>query len=169
VDTLQAGIGVLSCGVLTITREKGDPMSSRSAFHVGASALLWLALLSPQAVQAQAKGDLWETTSQSTMNMGGMAMPMPPQTQRICAARKWTRPPVASGKDQNCTNSDFAVSGQTVTWTSVCTGQMNMTGKGEITRQGADAYSGTVKYAFAEGTMTVAISGKKVGECDNPQ
>jgi hypothetical protein len=44
-----------------------------------------------------------------------------------------------------------------------------MTGKGEITRQGANAYSGTVKYAFGEGTMTVAIAGKKVGECDNPQ
>jgi len=40
---------------------------------------------------------------------------------------------------------------------------------GEIVRQGAAAYTGTVKYAFAEGGMTVAISGKKVGECDNPQ
>jgi hypothetical protein len=144
-------------------------MSSRSAFHIVASALLWLVLLPPPAAQAQAKGDLWETISQSTMAMGGMNMPMPPQTQRVCAAKKWTRPPVASSKDQNCKNSDFAISGQTVTWTSVCTGQMSMTGKGEITRQGADAYSGTVKYAFAEGTMNVAISGKKVGECDNPQ
>jgi len=101
--------------------------------------------------------------------MGGMSMPMPPQTQRVCAAKTWTRPPVASNKDQNCTNSDYAVAGQRVTWTSVCTGQMTMTGKGEIVRQGADAYTGTVKYAFAEGGMTVAISGKKVGECDNPQ
>lgn len=144
-------------------------MSSRSAFPVAASALLWLALLPPLAAQAQAKGDLWESASQTPMNVGGMSMPMPPQTQRICSARKWTRPPVASSEEQNCTNSDFAVSGQTVTWTSVCTGQMNMTGNGEITRQGADAYSGTVKYAFAEGTMTVAISGKKLGECDSPQ
>jgi len=46
---------------------------------------------------------------------------------------------------------------------------MAMTGKWDITRQGTDAYSGTVQYAFAEGTMTVAISGRKVGECDNPQ
>jgi hypothetical protein len=144
-------------------------MFSRSAFHVAASALLWLALQPPLAAQAQGKGDLWESTSQTSMNAGGMSMPMPPQTQRVCAARNWTRPPVASGKDQNCKNSDFAVSGQKVTWTSVCTGQMAMTGKGEITRQGADAYSGTVQYAFAEGTMTVAISGRKVGECDNPQ
>jgi len=144
-------------------------MSSRSAFQIAVSALLWLALMPPLAAQAQGKGDLWETTSQSSMTMGGMTMPMPPQTQRLCSAKKWTQPPVASSKEQNCKNSDFAVSGQKVTWTSVCTGQMNMTGKGEITRQGADAYNGTVKYAFAEGTMTVAISGKKVGECDNPQ
>ena len=68
-----------------------------------------------------------------------------------------------------CTNSDFAVAGQKVTWTSVCSAEMTMTGKGEIVRQGADAYTGTVKYVFAEGGMTVAISGKKVGECDNPQ
>lgn len=96
-------------------------------------------------------------------------MPMPPQTQKVCAAKNWTRPPVASSRDQNCTTSDFAIAGQRVTWTSVCTGQMTMTGKGEITRQGADTYSGTVKYTFAEGAMTVTISGKKVGECDNPQ
>jgi hypothetical protein len=144
-------------------------MSSRSTFRLAMSALLWLALLPPLSAQAQGKGDLWESTSQSSMNMGGMTMPMPPQTQRVCAAKTWKRPPVASGQDQNCTTSDFAIAGQTVTWTSVCTGQMSMTGKGEITRQGANAYSGTIKYAFAEGTMTVAIAGKKVGECDNPQ
>ena len=68
-----------------------------------------------------------------------------------------------------CTNSDFAVAGPKITWTSVCTGQMNMTGKGEIVRQGADAYTGAVKYTFAEGVLTVALTGKKVGECDNPQ
>ena len=144
-------------------------MSSRSATRLAAGALLWLGLLPPLAAQAPAKGDLWESTSQSSMTVGGMSMPMAPQTQRVCAARKWTRPPVASSKEQNCTNSDFAISGPRVTWTSVCTGQMSMTGKGEITRQGADAYTGTVKYAFAEGSMTVAIAGKKVGECDNPQ
>jgi hypothetical protein len=144
-------------------------MSTRSAVRFAASALVLSSLLSPVAAQAPAKGDSWETTSQSSMNMGGMSMPMPPQTQRVCAAKTWTRPSVASNKDQNCTNSDFAIAGPKVTWTSVCTGQMAMTGKGEITRQGTDAYSGTVKYAFAEGAMTVAISGKKVGECDNPQ
>lgn len=144
-------------------------MSLRSVARLASSALILLGLPPALSAQAPGKGDLWETTSQSSMNVGGMSMPMPPQTQRVCAAKTWTGPPVASGKDQNCTNSDFAIAGPRVTWTSVCTGQMAMTGKGEITRQGADAYSGTVKYTFAEGTMTVAIAGKNVGECDNPQ
>jgi hypothetical protein len=144
-------------------------MSSRSAIRYAASVLVLLGLPTTLSAQPSGKGDLWESTSQSSMTMGGMSMPMPPQTQRLCAAKTWKRPPVASNQDQNCTTSDFAVAGQRVSWTSVCTGQMAMTGKGEITRQGADAYSGTLKYAFAEGTMTVAISGKKVGECDNPQ
>jgi len=144
-------------------------MSSQSTIRLAAIALVLLGLVSPLAAQTSAKGDLWESTSQSSMIVGGMSMPMPPQTQRVCASKTWKRPPVASNQDQNCTNSDFAVAGQTVTWTSVCTGQMAMTGKGEITRQGSDAYSGTLKYAFAEGTMTVAIAGKKVGECNNPQ
>ena len=145
-------------------------MSSRSAVRFAATALVLSSLLPPVAAQAPAgKGDLWESTSQSSMNMGGMSMPMPPQTQRLCAAKAWKRPPVASNQDQNCTTSDFAITGPRVTWTSVCTGRMAMTGKGDITRQGSDAYRGTVQYAFAEGTMTVAISGRKVGECDNPQ
>jgi len=145
-------------------------MSLRSAIRIAASALVLLGQLPELAAQpTAAKGDLWETTSQSSMTMGGMSMPMQPQTVKVCAAKNWTRPPVGSNRDMKCTNSDYAVAGQKVTWTSVCTGQMTMTGKGEIVRQGADAYSGTVKYAFAEGGMTVAISGKKVGECDNPQ
>lgn len=144
-------------------------MTSQSAIRFAAGALVMLGLVPPLAAPTSAKGDLWESTSQSSMTVGGMSMPMPPQTQRVCAAKTWNRPPVASSKEQNCTNSDFAIAGPRVTWTSVCSGQMAMTGKGDITRQGTDAYSGTVKYALAEGTMTVAIAGKQVGECDNPQ
>ena len=150
-------------------------MSSRSAFRIAASALVAsaLVLVSPlpelAAQTSAARGDLWDTTSQSSMTMGGTSMPMPPQTHKVCAAKTWTRPPVESNRELKCTNSEFAVAGQRVTWTSVCAGEMTMTGKGEIVRQGADAYTGTVKYAFAQGGMTVALSGKKVGECDNPQ
>jgi hypothetical protein len=44
-----------------------------------------------------------------------------------------------------------------------------MKGTGEITFEGTDSYSGAIK-ATAEGMdMTIELSGKKVGTCDNPQ
>lgn len=56
--------------------------------------------------------------------------------------------------------------GSKVTWNVTCP---DMTGVGEITRDGTDAYTGTIKFASAQGGMTVNLTGKKVGECDNPQ
>jgi hypothetical protein len=43
-----------------------------------------------------------------------------------------------------------------------------MTGDGEITRQGTDAYTGTVKLAMEEGSMTIKLDGLRLGDCDNP-
>jgi hypothetical protein len=63
-------------------------MPTRSAIGLVASALALSSLLPTAAAQAPAgKGDLWESTSQSSMVVGGMSMPMPPQTQKVCAAR----------------------------------------------------------------------------------
>ena len=48
-------------------------------------------------------------------------------------------------------------------------GQMPMQGTGEITSAGWDAYAGAIQ-ATAQGmNMTIKLSGKKVGTCDNPQ
>jgi len=45
---------------------------------------------------------------------------------------------------------------------------MPMTGTGEIAFEGPDAYTGVIK-ATAEGmTMTIKLSGKKIGTCDKP-
>jgi hypothetical protein len=43
-----------------------------------------------------------------------------------------------------------------------------MTGKGEITRQGSDAYTGSIKYASEQGNMTINLTGRKIGGCNNP-
>jgi hypothetical protein len=43
-----------------------------------------------------------------------------------------------------------------------------MTGQGEITYEGTDAYTGTIKYTSSEGNMTINLTGKKIGTCDNP-
>ena len=127
------------------------------------TSLVFLALAPARATDPP--GILWETTSQ--MVMEGMPMAMPPQTMKVCAAKQWTKPP--PGGDSSCVNSDYKVVGNKATWTMQCSGQMPMTGSGEITFESADAYSGVIK-ATAEGmTMTIKLAGKKVGTCDNPQ
>jgi hypothetical protein len=110
-------------------------------------------------------GVLWETTSQPVME--GMPMQMPAQKNTVCAPSTWTQPP--PGGDRNCTNSDFQMADSKATWTTQCTGEMPMTGTGEITFQGTDSYSGQIKLTSAAMKMTINLSGKKLGGCDNPQ
>jgi len=127
---------------------------------VSAAALLMLA----PARADDPPGVLWQTTSQ--MVMEGMPMAMPPTTLKICTAKEWTAPP--PGGDQTCVNSNFTRVGNKATWTMQCSGDMPMTGTGEITYEGTDSYTGAIN-ATAEGmTMTIKLSGKKIGTCDKP-
>ena len=97
--------------------------------------------------------------------MEGVPIKMPSNTTKVCAAKEWTEPP---GGQKNCKNSNMKVEGAKVTWDVQCTGP-SMSGHGEITRDGADAYSGAIKFMSDQGNMNVKISGKKIGDCDNPQ
>jgi uncharacterized protein DUF3617 len=109
-------------------------------------------------------GILWETTSQ--MVMEGMPMAMPPQNLKVCTAKEWTKPP--PGGDKTCVNSDFTRVGNKATWTMQCSGERPMTGTGEITFEGPDAYTGAITATTEGMTMTIKLSGKKVGTCDKP-
>lgn len=133
---------------------------SRAA--AGTTAALTLAIATLAAGQA-AKGDLWETTSQPSME--GMPIKMPSNTVKVCTAKEWKEPP---GGQKNCKTSNMKVEGTKVTWDVQCTGP-SMSGHGEIIRDGQSAYSGTIKLMADQGSMTVKLSGKKLGECDNPQ
>jgi hypothetical protein len=113
-------------------------------------------------LEAQAPGDLWQVTTK--MQMPGMNMPA--QTSQVCAAKTWTRPP--GGERAGCTTSNFARSGNTATWDTVCTGQQSMKGHGEITLNG-DSYNGTIQFSGDGFSMTIQLEGKKVGDCQNPQ
>jgi Protein of unknown function (DUF3617) len=109
-------------------------------------------------------GILWDTTSQ--MVMEGMPFSPPPQHLKLCAAKTWTRPP--PGGDQTCVNSDFKVVGNKATWNMQCSGDMPMTGSGEMTFEGTDAYTGEIN-ATADGmNMTIKLTGNKIGTCDKP-
>ena len=110
-------------------------------------------------------GDLWEVTSQ--MSMEGMPMAMPAHTSKTCSPKEWTEPPAANDPQNKCTSSDFKTEGSKVTWKVTCTGEHAMSGTGEITR-GSDSYTGTIKFSSSEVAMATNLRGKRVGDCELP-
>lgn len=113
---------------------------------------------------AAAKGDLWETTTQIAME--GMPNMIPAQKRKVCSPKVWTEPPGGMDERQKCTTSDFVATPQKATWKVRCEGPPAMSGTGEITRDGADAYNGTIKLTSSEGSVNIALTGRRAGECD---
>lgn len=118
----------------------------------------------PPAGALKVPGDLWEVTSKTSME--GAPMEMPAQTSRVCAPKVWNEPPGGTDERSKCRNSDFKISGSKATWKVSCEGPPAMTGEGEITRNGSDAYTGVVKFTSSEIVMTVKLDGHRVGDCD---
>jgi hypothetical protein len=109
-------------------------------------------------------GVLWETTSQTVVE--GMPMAMPAVTSKLCTAKEWTQPP--PGGDKTCVATDFQKVGNKATWKMQCSGEMPMTGTGELNFVGTDSYTGQIKAAAEGMPMTIKLSGKKIGTCDEP-
>jgi hypothetical protein len=143
-------------------------MTSQSFRRFAATAtLLLLSSISVPAAEAKETGDLWEVTSQ--MSMEGMPMALPSQTRKVCAPKEWKEPPGATDEQRKCKASDFRMAGQKATWKVSCAGPPPMTGDGEVTRNGADAYSGAIKFTSSDGPMTIKFNGRRVGACDVSQ
>lgn len=123
-----------------------------------------IAILTP-AHADDPPGVLWQTTSQ--MVMEGMPFSPPPNTVKFCAAKDASQPPPPP-PGQTCTVSNTQRSGNKVTWDTQCTGEMEMTGHGEITYDSPDSYTGEIKFSAEGMTMTTKLTGKKIGECDKP-
>jgi len=112
-------------------------------------------------------GDLWEVTSQ--VSMEGMPMAMPVNTQKVCSPKTWTEPP-GGNADKSCETYDFKSSATATTWKVRCAGPPAMTGQGEITRTRPDAYNGSMTMSMGdEGSMTMKLSGRRVGDCDRAE
>jgi len=118
----------------------------------------------PPAAPENEKGELWEVTSQ--MSIEGMPMAMPARTVKQCSPKEWKEPPAGMDERQKCQTSEFKVNGPTCTWKITCTGKPAMTGAGEITRSGADAFSGLIVFTGEEAAMKMKLSGKRLGECE---
>ncbi len=131
--------------------------------RLAAVALLGLLAFAPNGLAEEPPGILWDTTSQPVME--GMPMQLPMQRLKLCAPRVWTRPPEGN---RDCVNSNFHLVGNKATWTSVCTGNMPMTGVGEMTFGADGSYVGFVKFMSDQMNMTVNLTGKKIGTCDKP-
>ena len=124
---------------------------------------LCFAASSKPAASTGKTGELWEVTSQ--LSMEGMPMRMPSQKNTICAQKNWKEPPGAQNPQQECQISDMQTVGSKTTWKMKCTSP-DATGEGEITRTSPTAYAGNIKMTSADGTINIKLSGQKVGECD---
>lgn len=118
----------------------------------------------PPADSAKDSGDLWEVTTQ--MSMEGMPMALPAQMVKTCTPKDWTEPPEGMDERQKCRVSGFTKTGPKVTWKLHCEGPPAMAGDGEITRDGADAYAGNIKLTSDEGDITIKLNGRRLGTCD---
>jgi Protein of unknown function (DUF3617) len=139
-----------------------------STMHRAMGALIAFASLGipiGAAIAEESPGILWQTTSQTVIE--GMPFSPPPNTTKLCAAREWNQPPPPPS-GQSCTVSNFQRSDNKVSWDTQCTGEMEMSGHGEITFTSADAYTGTIEFAAEGMSVTVNLTGEKIGECDNP-
>lgn len=145
-------------------KSKGLRRPLAAALAVLASTLLVRAVADER--QSPAKGDLWETISQ--MKMEGMPMQMPATKLKVCAAKDRTEPPGASNSQRNCRNSNMQRTGNKVTWEVQCKGP-DMAGVGEIVYSGSDSYTGSIRFTSEQGSMTIALSGHRIGDCDHPQ
>ena len=108
-------------------------------------------------------GDLWEVTSK--MSMEGMPVDLPANKTKVCAPKEWTEPPGGADERRKCTNSDFRMEEGKATWKVTCEGPPPMTGEGEITREGDEAWTGAIKFTSEEGIMTINLSGARLDDC----
>lgn len=127
---------------------------------------LLTALAAP--VLAAGTDELWEITTK--MEMAGMPMAMPAQTNKFCKPQGQVQnDPLPSDRNNDCQMVDMQRSGATSRFKMRCTGKQLMTGDGEVTYTGSDSYSGKMHIAGKmEGQdvdMTQTFSGKKVGTC----
>lgn len=124
-------------------------------------------LLAGVATAATPVEDKWEITT--SMEMTGMPFKMPPTTTTICVPQGQQSTEKMVPKQDNCTVSGFKVTGATSRYHVECPAPQKMSGDGEFTTTGKDAYRGSMNAKMdMEGTQTemkMTYAGRKLGVC----
>lgn len=131
---------------------------------------LAVSLLSASVVSAgqapQGQDELWEVTGK--VEMAGMPMQMPAQTQQICKPKGAAKDEDLVPTESDCRMTDVKRSGNRTMFTMVCEGKNKLTGTGDV-ESDANGYRGTMRM---KGTMdgqpidmTQTFSGRRLGNC----
>lgn len=136
--------------------------------HFLSTFALALGLATAGNALAQAgSGNLYRVTTK--MEMVGMPIQLPAQTVEVCGPKNHASEKMVP-HDENCTVSNFRVTGTKSSYTMTCGGPNPMTAKGEFEQLGPDAYRGKMHMvATSDGEsmeMNATFEGKKIRDCD---
>lgn len=115
---------------------------------------------------AAGSDELWEITTQ--MDMPGIPAGMGTRTTQVCSEKGDPKSALTRSPDmEKCKLSDYRESGNRITMTVSCP---EGTGTVDNTYNAARSeYKGTMTMRSREGTMTVQMAGRRVGDCDAQQ
>ena len=140
-------------------------MNNRKRFtpRVYAGIVLAFALAASLPASAQGKDDLWEVSTK--MEMPGMPMAMPAQTNRFCIGKNRKDEELVP-KQGDCRMLESKRVGNKFTYKMECAGNDPTTIDGAITF-GNNVYDGQMRMTMKKtrDTMDLTLTGKRVGDC----
>ena len=136
---------------------------NRSTSRACAGIVLAFALAASLPAMAQGKDDLWEVSTK--MEMPGMPMAMPAQTNRVCVGKNRKDEELVP-KQGDCRMVESKRVGNKFTYKMDCTGSEPTTVDGTITF-GNNVYDGQMRMTMKQtkDTMDMTFTGKRVGDC----
>ncbi len=126
------------------------------------SAAIALLMLTSSIAVAGQTGERWEY--QNTMQMDkAQGFAMPTMTSQICQEPGWKTPPASTPTTGECKLLDHQRNGDKMSWHVQCP---NGEGRGEMTLQGNDAFTGKMEFTSSQGNFRMQMQGRKLGSCD---
>jgi hypothetical protein len=135
----------------------------RSTPRACAGIVLAFAFVASLPASAQGKDDLWEVSTK--MELPGMPMAMPAQTNRFCIGKN-RKDEEFIPKQGDCRMVESKSVGNKLNYTMDCAGKEPTTVDGAITF-GNNVYDGQMRITMKETkvTMNMTFTGKRVGDC----